>query len=339
MLCHFSSEIFRSKMLRAAERAGAPLDGLRFFTNLHEKGNTGSASIFIMLDELFNSGSLEAGQNIVCMVPESGRFIVSFMVLEVVGGDGGLPDAGPDVLADDTIHPIGPETETTEPRTGLALKQELVRRLTNTWVEFETALNTVPVINRMNRGQLRMEDYHMILRNMRQQVVEGARWISRAASNITGAALELRTIFIGHAQDEHRDYRMLEENYVSVGGRLEDIVDGEKNIGSEALSAWMFHKSSRENPLDLLGAMFIIEGIGNRLAGRWAESIRTQLDLRPDQVSFLAYHADNDETHLDKLWDALDSGILTPELVDAIVKTAKVTARLYRLQIEEMDNT
>ena len=48
---------------------------------------------------------------------------------------------------------------------------------------------------------------------------------------------------------------MLEDNYVSVGGRREDIVNAEKNIGSEALSVWMFHKSSCENPVDLFGAM------------------------------------------------------------------------------------
>ena len=219
-----------------------------------------------------------------------------------------------------------------------SLKQELVRRLTNVWVDFETGLNRVPIIDKMNRGQLRLEDYRMILFNMRQQVAEGDRWISRAASNITTDVFDLRSIFIGHAQDEHRDFKMLERNYVDVGGRLEDITRGEKNIGSEALSAWMFHKASQENPLDLLGAMFIIEGIGNRLAGRWGNAIRKQLELSPEQVSFMLYHADNDAGHLDKLWDSIDSGILTQGLVDRIVKAAKVTARLYRLQLEEMDN-
>src|SRR3712207_3369002 len=132
---------------------------------------------------------------------------------------------------------------------------------------------------------------------------------------------------------------MLERDYVSVGGSLEEIQNAEKNIGSEALSAWMFHRASRENPFDLLGAMFIIEGLGARLARRWAGQIREQLGLREDQVSFLLYHGANDSDHFAKLEGALASGILTPGLAARIVKTAKVTARLYALQLEELGNT
>ena len=56
----------------------------RWFTNLKYKGNTGAASIFIMLDELFKSGKLKAGQRILFMVPESARFTFACMHLTVV---------------------------------------------------------------------------------------------------------------------------------------------------------------------------------------------------------------------------------------------------------------
>ena len=102
----------------------------------------------------------------------------------------------------------------------------------------------------------------------------------------TADSFEMRSSFLRHAYEEHQDFLMLEDNYVSVGGRREDIVNAEKNIGSEALSAWMFHKSSCENPVDLFGAMFIIEGLGHRLAAKWGKAIQKQLDLDPEQVSF-----------------------------------------------------
>ncbi|HEY9645468.1 MAG TPA: iron-containing redox enzyme family protein, partial [Chroococcidiopsis sp.] len=155
-----------------------------------------------------------------------------------------------------------------------------------------------------------------------------------AASNMTD--FRLRSTFIGHAQDEHRDYQMLERNYVAVGGMLEDIVNAEKNIGSEALSAFIFHQASRENPVDLIGSMFIIEGLGNRLAGQWAEQIRQTLHLRPDQVSFLAYHGENDDAHIGKLNALLQAEWMTADIAQRIVKTAQVTARLYLLQLEEI---
>jgi 3-oxoacyl-[acyl-carrier-protein] synthase-3 len=56
----------------------------KWFTNLITHGNTGSASIYIMLEELFNSNRLIKGQKILCYIPESGRFSTAFMSLEVV---------------------------------------------------------------------------------------------------------------------------------------------------------------------------------------------------------------------------------------------------------------
>jgi 3-oxoacyl-[acyl-carrier-protein] synthase III len=146
----------------------------------------------------------------------------------------------------------------------------------------------------------------------------------------------LRSTFIGHAQEEHRDFQMLERNYVSVGGSLEDITNAEKNIGSEALSAFIFHQASQDNPLDLIGSIFIIEGLGNRLAADWAKMIQTTLGLDSEQVSFLAYHGANDAEHVGKLDAMIHAEWMTEGIARRIVKTAKVTARLYCLQLEEI---
>lgn len=132
---------------------------------------------------------------------------------------------------------------------------------------------------------------------------------------------------------------MLEQNYVSLGGALEEIQHGEKNIGTEALNAFMFHRASQPNPFDLLGAMFIIEGLGQNKAGEWGRAIQDQLGLQDEQVNFLLYHADHDDGHMEEFEEALKSGILDiPGMGASIVKTAKVVARLYLLQIEEIGN-
>jgi len=330
---HYSSHVFRGKILTLLERAGISLPEEKWFTNLYTKGNTGAASIFVLLEELFNEGPIEAGDRILCMVPESGRFTISYFLLTVVGAgeDGSLITEKPQSSSE--------SEEITAPVLNIGgdpLRQSLVRRLARVWIDFEARLRQVPIIDKLERGRFTREDYRLLLFNQRQQVVEGARWIARAASNIDAARFPLRSIFIGHAGDEHRDFQMIERNYVAVGGKLEDIQAGEKNIGSEALSAWMFHRSSQPNPFDLLGAMFIIEGLGTKVARRWGESIRDQLELDEESVSFLLYHADNDGDHFGRLETALGADFLDQELVDAIVKSAKVTARLYRLQLEEI---
>lgn len=332
LLCHYSSHFFRSQIVELLEKANCMIPEHKWFTNLYTRGNTGCASIYLMLEELFNSGKLQPGQKVFCFVPESGRYTTAYMMMTVV--ENYKPVASNLPANIESSIPSEMITTPAQNNSESAVSAELLRQLTLVWLDFERQLQTVPIIRKLNRGDFTIEDYQALLRNLRPQVVEGARWITRAASNMID--FKMRSLFIGHAQDEHRDYQMLERNYVSVGGNLADIVNAEKNIGSEALSAFIFHQASRENPLDLIGSMFIIEGLGNRLAGKWAKQIQDTLNLEASQVSFLGYHAENDESHIGKLEAILNADWMTPELAKRIVKTAKVTARLYQLQLEEI---
>jgi len=83
-LPHYSSNYFKDEVYEKMKSAKCDIPQERWFTNLSTKGNTGSASIYIMLDELFNSGRLNRGEKLLCYIPESGRFSTAFMLLEVV---------------------------------------------------------------------------------------------------------------------------------------------------------------------------------------------------------------------------------------------------------------
>ena len=218
------------------------------------------------------------------------------------------------------------------------LVQQTMRGLAIEWTQFEGQLDRTPIVRKLYRGTITVEDYQALLRNLRQQVVEGGCWISRAASNISPDYLELRSHFLKHAVTEHRDFRMLEANYESVGGQLQDIQHAEKNVGSEALSAFMYHRAGQPNPFDLLGAMFMIEGLGTRKALEWGQAIKSALNLQDDQVSFLLYHADNDDDHLSEFEDWISLVVTDEDMASRVIKTAKTVARLYALQLEEIDN-
>ena len=319
LLVHYSSDYFRSDIVRLMSEAGLMIPEERWFTNLRTRGNTGAASIYIMLEEAFNGGRFSPGDRILLMVPESGRFSVSFVHLTCVGPS---PET-----ADDPI-----EIPATTAASGWLLEE-----LALVWARFEIQLSSVPIVARIESGQASLDDYRSLLYNLRQQVKEGARWITRAASSLTSEHTELRAEFIEHAAEEQRDFRMLEDDYVNVGGDRAVIEAGVKNPGSEALSAYMFNQASRENPFDLLGAMYIIEGLGANKATRWMELLRDQLDLTPDQVRFLTYHGGADEEHTEKMFTILRSDLITPEIARSIVHTARVVARLYALQLEEVD--
>jgi 3-oxoacyl-[acyl-carrier-protein] synthase III len=83
LLPHLSSYFFESKIAEILELNGAPIPKEKWFTNLRTKGNVGAGSIYLMLEELMNSGTLKKGQKLLLAVPESARFSYVFSLLTV----------------------------------------------------------------------------------------------------------------------------------------------------------------------------------------------------------------------------------------------------------------
>ena len=213
---------------------------------------------------------------------------------------------------------------------------DTLRKLAVVFADFEQRLEATPLIRKLTRGRFELADYHAFLINLRQQVKDGALWMSRAASNIGEDHLELRSTLMKHAVTEHRDFRLLEQDFVASGGDIADIVSARKNVGSEALSAWMFHEASKPDPFGLLGAMWIIEGLGSIKAKPWGLKVKERLGLPDEALRFLLYHGDNDVEHMEEFREMLAMVLPDEAVAERIVTTAKVTARLYALQIEEI---
>jgi 3-oxoacyl-[acyl-carrier-protein] synthase-3 len=83
-LPHMSSEFFKKQIYEYHERIGMDLPYEKWFYNLPQVGNVGSASPYLMLEELFHSGRLKKGERLLVMVPESARFSYAYMYLTVV---------------------------------------------------------------------------------------------------------------------------------------------------------------------------------------------------------------------------------------------------------------
>ncbi|HRO43752.1 MAG TPA: 3-oxoacyl-[acyl-carrier-protein] synthase III C-terminal domain-containing protein, partial [Flavipsychrobacter sp.] len=83
-LPHMSSEFFKGQIKDNLADVGMHLPDEKWFYNLPKVGNVGAASPFLMLEELFHSGNLKQGDNILVMVPESARFSYAYIYLTVV---------------------------------------------------------------------------------------------------------------------------------------------------------------------------------------------------------------------------------------------------------------
>jgi len=83
LLPHISSEYFRKSIEKEFTKNDIHIPSDKWFSNLTSVGNVGSASIYLMLEELFNSRRLKKGQKILILVPESARFTYAYMMLTV----------------------------------------------------------------------------------------------------------------------------------------------------------------------------------------------------------------------------------------------------------------
>lgn len=218
------------------------------------------------------------------------------------------------------------------------LAQSTLRRLLREWFDFERRLARIPLLQRLDAGTFTRADYLNLMLNLRQQVVEGSRWISRCASSFDRDHADVRSAVIGHAHDEHRDYEQLEADFVAAGGDVSLIRSRPRNPGSEALHGYLMFRASETNPAGLLGAMWIVEGLGEKMAREWASRIEQLTGVGPDCTRFLRYHAGNDSAHMDKLYGLLDRLCRSETVADDMVRTARVVGRLYALQVEEIDN-
>lgn len=82
-LPHVSSFYFVDGLQKSLADRGMNLPFEKWFMNLQNVGNVGSASIYLALDELINSGRLKSGDRVLLSVPESGRFSFAYAYLTV----------------------------------------------------------------------------------------------------------------------------------------------------------------------------------------------------------------------------------------------------------------
>jgi 3-oxoacyl-[acyl-carrier-protein] synthase-3 len=326
-LCHYSSAKFAPVVEELMQKTGFEIPRARWYSDLERRGNTGSASIFVMLDDFMRERKLEAGDRILCFVPESGRFTVSFAQLTVVGPDGaGEPKIAP---------PHDPRSARS-PRLGA-----LVAELAGVWHDYQSRLRRTPLIRRITTDQCTRENYLSWMSAWIPQVRSGSHWMRKAAEHLREPFLGLSRLIGEHARDEQEDYRILFDDYKAAGGTHDNLEALRRNPGGEALNAFMFRLAENINPVGLLGAIYIIEGTGQRVIPELLPALRRQLELPERAFRFLRYHGENDQAHLARWLQAVEIVLAadpTPESARRIVETARATAELYLLQFRYVLN-
>lgn len=342
-LCHYSSEKFAGVIEDLMERAGLRLPRERWYSNLRRRGNTGAASIFIMLADFLRERTVRAGQEVLCFVPESGRFTVSFLKFTVVDAASapaaeaarGAPHRAPAWTAPLAEHDADiPPPHLALPGHGGRVAHVL-RELAGIWHGFRSEFWRTPLVRRIQEGRMTRDDHLAWMACWIPQVREGSLWMREAVRN-TGAPYErLVALITHHADDEQHDFRILFDDYRTAGGAAARIEDLRRNPGGEALNSYMHAAAGQPNPVGLLGGIYIIEGTGQRIIPALLPRLRRQLQLPESAYRFLQYHGENDVQHLARWMDAVTHVLDQDPAGDAgerIIATARDVAALYVMQ-------
>ena len=328
-LCHYSSQRFASVVRDLLDKAGLTIPEERWYSNLKTRGNTGAASIFVMLDDFLRERVVKPGERVFCFVPESARFTVGYLLFEAVG-----PAAAEALSAPDTIAPPPPPHD---PATAHdPLMRNLLRELAGVWHDYRSRAWRAPIVTRITRGHITHTDLLHWMEDWIPQVQQGSVWMRKAITGLDDRYAALRELVTAHANDEQYDFRILFDDYHRAGGPVTRIDDLRRNPGGEALNAYLHARAERPNAVGLLGAIYIIEGTGHRIVPALLPELRRRLALPLQAVRFLHYHGENDVNHLARWLQCAECALRVggQAAVDDIIATARDTAQLYLMQLE-----
>ncbi|QYJ21552.1 iron-containing redox enzyme family protein [Achromobacter sp. ES-001] len=356
-LCHYSSEKFIPVVEDLMEKAGLVIPRERWFSNLAWRGNTGAASILIMLAEFLETREIKPGEQIFCYIPESGRFMAAYMLLEaeavqapaVAGASRSTADhpvnlaANPaakstsriDTQSDDADAIAPPHDPDMAPQ-GLG---QLLTELAAIWHDYRSRVWRTPVVRRLRRREFQTGDYLNWMENWIPQVREGSKWMREGAASLTEQYAPLAALIDMHAGEEQNDFQILFQDYRTAGGTVDNIDALRRNPGGEALNAYLHGLAATRDPIGLLGAIYIIEGTGQRIVPALLPLLKASLKLPPDAFRFLEYHGHNDEHHLARWLSAVELALDCDEdgrAEQRIVDTARRTAALYLMQFHHV---
>jgi len=324
-LCHYSSERFKPMIASLMEEAGIAIAPDKWFSNLTTKGNTGSASIFIMLDEFLKTkaSELKAGQQIFGFVPESGRFSAAYFLLEVVDADNETAS----ILNTENL-PAPPMTAAGESGRVADMLQGLMR----VWHDYRSEVFRTDIVQSIMQSNVTLSDYLAWMECWIPQVREGSLWMRRAVSSMSPQYRELASLVQHHAGEEQLDWQVLYQDYLNTGGTL-PATNLVRNPGGEALNAFMHAYAARPNPIGLLGGIYIIEGTGQRIVPTLLPKLKESLGVSSSILKFIEYHGENDQAHMMRWLSAVKMvAAIDENATDEIVKVAQTVASLYLQQ-------
>lgn len=200
------------------------------------------------------------------------------------------------------------------------------------------ALTSDPSFLRFLHGDVPREAYAMFLRETYHLSRHTSRFLSAAVSRMTDEQDQLRSRYMHHALEEDGHHKFALKDLRNLGFEESFATESHPLAGTEAIISFHYYLAHIGNPVSIMGAVMVFEGLAESMAGTAAKSMREKHDLEKSAVTFLHTHAHFDIEHMKDARLVLDTLISSEKDKEEIIDVARKMYKFYQMNFENILN-
>jgi hypothetical protein len=185
-----------------------------------------------------------------------------------------------------------------------------------------------PAIQALARGEIRVEHYKAVLREMYHYAKEDPQIQAFATAYFRGEDRALVKLFLKHATAEVGHDLMALEDLRHLGDTVDDIPATLPLPATVALTAFPFYQIQFHNPIGYLGYLYFLEHMPTSTGATYAKALQTA-GVPDSALSFLREHMTVDVAHNNLMLEYLSKLVRTDADLGAVCHAISVTGYLY----------
>ena len=189
------------------------------------------------------------------------------------------------------------------------------------------------VIARLARGEIRVDHYAQLMRQIYHQARENPQLQALATVRLRGPQREMVAPFYRHAASEVGHDELALADYMACGGQVQTVRIENPHPATSAVVAFAFHQVYNLNPVGYLGYLFFLEFLPTSVGNGLIERLRA-VGVPDTAFKFLSDHVTIDQGH-NRAMEKYCAALLTRQAdLDAALYALRATAMLYTRMVE-----
>jgi thiaminase len=185
-------------------------------------------------------------------------------------------------------------------------------------------------------GTAPTEAYALFLRETYHLSRHTPRFLAAAAANMPDEKDAIRTRFLHHAIEEDGHHKFALKDLRNLGYPDTFALDSYPLAGTCAIVSYHYYLAFIDNPIGMLGAVVVFEGLAEAFAGTISDMLQQKQNLPLGAVSFLHTHGKFDIDHMKEARQVLNELVTEEKDKQDIIEVAKKMYRYYSMNFDEI---